>query len=416
MQTRPDGTVEHVERRTLDVFDSFYVDDIPVTKEQIKPLLVKGARISTFENRSSWYFLRVVTRNHASQVGFLTGLSGNALTLSRPQMSASKAIFTKPDKPSSGTDADGIVNLHYGYYRWLPTTIKLDEDALVRYQGQLIPWKQTQLSKWVKTPDYPDVSDLRRKVYQGNKDLAINGELQKRMSEMLTGHRAVLVQAARPQTRVEILPPRFGDWPKLVNERETRYLGGPCQLKGQFLGIMLPGNPVTKELDVRDYLKLTEEPQLKTTQAFRSYLLAGGPELPGPIWRGLYYKGEHWMVDGYFVNRDGLNWKPIYTPGLFFVAHIRRARSTPDLIATDSESVAAWGTITQVKGNTLTLKAPAIDEVPISGDQSVTLPANAAYYHLGRQLTAEQVRQMLVVGALVRVYPARPQTILINED
>lgn len=114
MQTRPDGTVEHLERRTLDVFDSFYIDDIPVTKEQIKPLLVKGARISTFENRSTWYFLRVVTRNHASQVGFLTGLSGNALTLSRPQMGASKAIFTKPDKPSSGTDADGIVNLHYG--------------------------------------------------------------------------------------------------------------------------------------------------------------------------------------------------------------------------------------------------------------------------------------------------------------
>ncbi|MEM7397028.1 MAG: hypothetical protein AAF492_32275, partial [Verrucomicrobiota bacterium] len=42
--TMRNGTVKKLEHRRLDEFETFYIDDIPVTEEEIKPLLVKDAR------------------------------------------------------------------------------------------------------------------------------------------------------------------------------------------------------------------------------------------------------------------------------------------------------------------------------------------------------------------------------------
>ena len=57
----------------LDQFETYFIDDIPVTAEQIGPLLVKGARVSTFENRDCWYFLRVTSAGAGSETGRVTG-------------------------------------------------------------------------------------------------------------------------------------------------------------------------------------------------------------------------------------------------------------------------------------------------------------------------------------------------------
>ena len=53
----------------LDQFETYFIDDIPVTADQIRPLLVPGTRVSTFENRDCWYFLRVTSVGADSEVG-----------------------------------------------------------------------------------------------------------------------------------------------------------------------------------------------------------------------------------------------------------------------------------------------------------------------------------------------------------
>lgn len=425
MQTLADGTVRKLETRGLDEFDTFYIDDIPVTQEQIKPLIVEGARISIFENRSSFYFLRVVTRAHDHKIGYLTKLEGNKLEMSRPQMGYSKALFRKPavdstsgGKPHPSITEANLVNLHYSQYPWLVSPVELDSDAVVKTQGETVPWKEANLEQWVKTVAYPDVSDLQERFNASNNEDEMREasvELQRRMRALLQGRVSVLVQNERKQDRIEILPPGFGDWKVLVNELKARPLGGPHQLAGQFMGIMLPGNPVQREVDTRGLGPHVQESRIRKTRAFHSYLVAGGPEKPGPLWRGIYSKGEHWMVDGFFADRDQVRWHQVYTPGLFFVAHIRRSRSTPDMIATDSELVKAWGIIRSIEGGTVQLEAPEIEHVPVAGKQTYTIPKGAEYYHLGQKLSDEQVKKMFVKGALIRVYPARPQTILLNE-
>ncbi len=423
MQKNVHGNVKMYITQPLNAFDVFYIDDIPVTQEEIAPLLIKGARISTFENQSSWYFLRVVTRAHHHKVGYMTQLEGNELTLARPQMGTKHQSYWALSGSTRAADADGVINLNYSYYPWLETKIVLDDNAVVKSGNQSGSWKNANLSQWVKRVEYPDVSDLRQ-AFIDSVDMKAKGEktnpqitteIKKRMSSLMKGRTAILVQAPRPHARVEILPAGFGDWQSLVSERNTKrpWKAEKNQLRGQFFGLMLPGNPVKKKLDTRDYFRMTDTPDLRETKAFASYLLAGGPEEAAPVWRGIYSK-QHYMMDGYFVDDDSLNISP-YTPGRFFVGHVRRGRSVSDIIATESEAAVAWGTISSVEGEEVKLESPEIEGVPVSGKQTYKIPADAEYYYLGKKLSEEEKQKMFKQGTLIRVYPARPQTILINE-
>jgi len=69
--------------------------------------------------------------------------------------------------------------------------------------------------------------------------------------------------------------------------------------------------------------------------------------------------------------------------------------------------------VTSIAERTLTLEAPQIEGVPVSGQQTYTLPDDAGFYFLGRKLTPEELPTYLKAGALIRVYPPRPQTLQV---
>jgi len=420
LQAEQDGTVRHFETRNLNQFRSYYIDDIPVTQEEILPLLKPGARISIMENRSFFYFLRVVTRAQEHKVGFPTGLEGRTLTLSRSQMAHSKQLFSKPEQNYKSRDADGVVNLNWVYYPWQEQQVSLDEDAVMQIDGKTQPATMETLSSLVRKVDYPEISDLRQRFLAGGNSGQAGGEvnasLRSRTRKMLEGRRAFLVQTARPRTRVEILPEGFGNWKDLITEKRlttSKKLEWDPQMQGQFFGVMLPGNPVRQIIDNRTYSQIRAGTGRKSeATTFQVYLLAGGPEEPGPVWRAQYRKGMTLMLDGYMISDMKF---AKFTPGRFAVAFTRRGRSTPDRIAVDSETVSAWGVVRKRNDRSVELEAPEIEGMPVSGVQQYEVPADAEFYFLGRKLSAEEVDGRFREGALIRVYPARPQTILVGE-
>ncbi|MCG8586094.1 MAG: hypothetical protein MI757_15405, partial [Pirellulales bacterium] len=151
--------------------------------------------------------------------------------------------------------------------------------------------------------------------------------------------------------------------------------------------------------------------KIKRTRAFDAYLLAGGPEKPGKVTRGIYYKGELILLDGLFVHYAPV-WKGLFQEGRFIAAHIRRGRSTPDLFAIESEPPVAWGTIEAIDGNTVTLAAPKIEGMATSGKQTLDIADDSEYFHLGLPIDRDKA---LNKGSLIRVFAPRPQTILVND-
>ncbi|MCG8586462.1 MAG: hypothetical protein MI757_17270, partial [Pirellulales bacterium] len=202
-----------LETRRLDEFMTFYIDDIPVTADQIKPLLKVGTRISIFENRSFFYFLRVVTRGADNHVGYLKSIDGRMMTIERPQLGPpNMGLFMR----KRGKDeAEKKVQLTYENFPHFERKIEIADDAVVKYDGKTMPWKDAEL-KPTPTKAPPSTADLP----------ATGGEVNKRIQEQaresFAGRAAVMVQAPRDRMRVELLPPGFGDWKNLVNEYQAR--------------------------------------------------------------------------------------------------------------------------------------------------------------------------------------------------
>ena len=100
-----------------------------------------GMRMVTMENKSNWYFLQVPNRNHDSHIGFLDAIDDQSITLVRPQIAANELM------PIDGK-ADRYRSVNYQDRPHWRYNIPLSDDAVVKIDGTVIPWRQAQL-----TPD-----------------------------------------------------------------------------------------------------------------------------------------------------------------------------------------------------------------------------------------------------------------------
>ena len=317
MTTKVDGTTKakklKSQRRGKDIIHCWYLDDIPVTWEEFKANVQIGSRVSTFENRGSWYYVHAAVREHGNDTGTVDKIE-ESVTLRRTQ--ANQGAIT----------GDFTI-----YKEFLHNTFAIEDDAIVIREGKRLPVKDN-----LKTEDQ------------------------------------VFVQQARKEMRVELLPPNFGQWQPLV----SRSLSACRQTIGNYLGIYTA--PITKGQVNLGGLHYTGEgepepgkeiPSNKPTKSIPPMSVSGftlanaiGHE-PKVVERGIYYKGGWWMLDGIWVTHDPL-WKNLDIPGAWYVAHFRRGRGTPDNFYQSSEAPAAWGVITKVEGNTVTLKTRKFQDSP----------------------------------------------------
>ena len=56
IMTHKDGSFK-AQNRSLNDFTSYFIDEIPVTREQFQKVLKPGLRMVTMENRDNWYFV-----------------------------------------------------------------------------------------------------------------------------------------------------------------------------------------------------------------------------------------------------------------------------------------------------------------------------------------------------------------------
>ena len=365
MTTKVDGTTFakplKSQRRGKDIIHCWYLDDIPVSWEEFKANVEVGTRVSTFENRGSWYYVHASLRGHGNDAGTIDRIEEGTVTLRRTQGNQLSVM------------GDYSVYKQYLYNRFA-----LEEDAVLIREGKPMPAK---------------------------------GQLQP--------EDVVFVLQARKQMRVELLPPNFGQWQPLV----SRSLQARRQTIGNYLGIYTaPIREGNINLGGLHYMG-EDEPEPGTEIPLEQPDKVGKADIVSAwtlanaigheaklVQRGIYRKGGWWMLDGIWVTHDPL-WKNPDVPGAWFVAHFRRGRSTPDNFFQASEAPAAWGVITKVEGKTLTLETPEIPGLTAS-PASITLDDDALYKRFSKQIPAEELLQ---VGNLIRIYSPRPQTFLSND-
>lgn len=371
IMTNRDGTFQ-LEHRRLRDFASYFIDEVPVTREQMAAALQPGTRMVTMENRSVLYFLYITPRSQGNVIGLLKAIDGNTLTLERPQIGQSSiGVF---ERDGGKKEADGQIHLTFEAYPHLEQTVTLDDDAVIIAGGKPMHWQKAKLQ--------PD-----------------SGPPHKRAS--------VLVQAKREKMRVELMPESYGDWHTLVNDKPTK--GENYELKWQHMGVVTSGIE-SRKINVNPP-KWSEK--IKDARGFSSHMLAGNdPGDSADTFRPIYHKGEAPIVDGYYVSNMPV-WKGdgMAVPGRIMVNFIRRGRIAPDRFAFSSENPVAWGTVDAIDGDTVSLQAPSIEGVTPSGKQSIQIDEDAEFFHLGLPIErAEAMKQ----GAILHIYPARPQTVLIN--
>ena len=90
---------------------------------------------------------------------------------------------------------------------------------------------------------------------------------------------------------------------------------------------------------------------------------------------------------------------------------MRRGRVTTDRVICSSENPVAWGVITEINGDSITLHAPHID----GARQVVNRPFHSSNrHHASTRINYRPPEKTLTVGNLIHVYNARPQTIIVN--
>ena len=135
---------------------------------------------------------------------------------------------------------------------------------------------------------------------------------------------------------------------------------------------------------------------IKGNMSYHMYRLAGkdghgdsfGQSEPGPYQVPIYFKGAWNILDGYYSNRFNFQ-HLMLRPGNFVVSTGRRSRTALDSIMYSTEHPAAWGTVTAIDGDTITVTAPEIPEAPLSGVQTVTLAVMPNSFRLVCQCSAK---------------------------
>ncbi len=430
---RPGGVIV----RPLDGFESFFIDDIPVSQQDILPLLVEGARITTQENRGWYYYLRVRSRSAGNELGFLTETktenNRQMVAIRRPQTKYRTLYSAGEDSIRKGArHVNGIIHLHPGFYVPLTTWVPLDADAVIVANGETHAWAHADLDRMVQPMedfDYrkielPNVTGVDR--VPGNEMLApYRAEIAAESAKVYDHLTAVVMQPARKRMRVEIIPEGYGDWESVTGRQFTRW---DKQMQGMFSGLLLSeGSLETRELLLQKYSERDKKNSAPAAApAFATFLLAGGRpqdgEEPGStIYRALHNQAARpvYMVDGMFSPPGDTDWKGI-VPGRLIVAHMRRSRPFADFIHLESESPSAWGTVTAIHGSVgektrLDVSAPDVPGIPVSGQQKVEIDEDAEYVYLGQPIEQHRLHEFLKKGALIRIYPKRPQTFLLND-
>ena len=167
-------------------------------------------------------------------------------------------------------------------------------------------------------------------------------------------------------------------------------------------------NPYGRKVELLSW-NGADKPKVTNAKVYDGYLLAGWRK-PGPIEVPIYHKGEWNIVDGYYSNRFNFR-HLLFEPGRQIVATTRRGRFTPDALAYSSELPAAWGKITKIDRDTVTVEAPAIEGVPVSGEQTLQLAADAEFVHLGQTIGRGEAIQE---GRLIQVYSPHPARFFID--
>ncbi len=358
--------------RMLTDFSSYFIDDVPVTMEDMAKVLKPGLRVATFENRSPWYFLHAETRNPDSQTGTLIEWKDGVVTLSRPQHKYTGRQGNKIENPGP----DGATFLDDVYFPPLRSEVSLPETVEVIGPGGEVKGIES-VGSYLKKP--------------------------------------VFYQAERTRLRVELLPEGYGAW-DLVTQNDS-FLGGIKQMQYSLLFVNRSTERVTKPVNTQPFDQRDERSErLRTLPVFDGHLLAGWhPSQTGGPLEVPPYKGGSIMIDGLYTNRhrDALDSLTLI-PGMHIVGTPRRGRMTPDSFRHSSEMPSAWGVVTAYDPETrgLTLKAPEIEGVDVSGEQTITLPEDVEYVRLGLPVEASDV---LKEGALLKLFAPHPARLFVGK-
>jgi len=371
---------------------AWYIDETPVPYEAVRPFLVEGQRLASFENRSLFYFTQVPARNQESKLGFVNTVGDDFIIIERHQTNTSdwgETHYTDGSGLPLALSRDGtIVSFSFDDFPNRERTVAIEPTAVVKIDGATYPWKG-----WVQ----PETVDLHTRP-----GLAAGNQ--------------VIVQAAR-KMRVELDLPDWGKWSEFVNDRAVDPVGGEQrQLQGNFYGVMMASETAVRNIQTAPY-PWPDFPRFEDVPTFPAWLLNGGPEEPGgPIYRPIYENNPHVVIDGFFVGQQTI-WQRWLEKGRHYVAATRRTRAAIGSFLMSSENPVAFGEITAINGNEVTLSAPLISDpehgtVAVSGVQVITLDADAEYFHLGARILKDGV---LKVGQLIKVWAPRPQTIVYNK-
>jgi len=367
IMTHRDGDYRDQVRR-LREFRTYFIDEVPVSREQLAKVVKPGMRMITFENRAFWYFIRVETRNPGSQTGRLVSIEDGVATLARPQHKYTHSYVK--GEPTGGRRVEDDGKTHFTQQAYPP----LENEVAVDAEAQVIA---------------PDGS------------VAATDTLGQHLGT------PVFFQPARAVQRVELIPPGFGDWDLVLNQG---FAGDQKQMQYSALHVMrstafdqrtvthLPADPKNEPKDVK-------------SKVFDAYLIAGWRE-PGEVVVPIYRKGEWNIVDGYYSNLFNFR-HLLLTPGRHVVSTSRRGRYSPDALAYSSEMPAAWGTITKIDDDTVTVQAPEIEGVTPAGEQTITIASNAEFVHLGEPTERAEV---LKPGTLIKVFNPHPARFYLDQS
>ena len=216
--------------------------------------------------------------------------------------------------------------------------------------------------------------------------------------------------------RVEVIPDGFGDWDSLVTHLNTGNGWGGREITHQFLAMCTAQQLERRSVNTRSPAALEQnngEEKLKELRGFEGHILAGvwAGQSEGAIFCPIYHKGQNVIVDGFYATGVP-HWEArMARAGRIMVCFQRRGRITPDRFAFSSEQPIALGTLTAVNGNTVNVSYPAIEGVAFSGDHQIDVPDDATFHRAGVTITSDEA---LRVGQMLMIYPARPQTIVVN--
>jgi len=327
-----------------------FIDDVPVTAEELLAAAKPGMRMIGFMNRKQWHYVSLVVRNAGVEVGYVQGVEGGTLKLSRPQanwpnqMSNAKSFSAKdfPDRQFSLELPDDMAGVgRKGEEVSVQDLLKPGRPVmLIPGAAMRVEWIPNAAERWIPT------------------------------QEPLLGN--------------------FGEYELRRNPKlnETFY-------RGAVTGTLLEGKAVKRS--VQNFLAGSEKPM-------ESWKL----DVPYGPNKGEYIlpsRGHKTLpiVAGHFNSFPQFN---VMKPGRRVTAWSYRNQKAPNWILFDAAEMVAEGRIQKVQGRTVTLVVSTLN-----GDEEkeITLDPDSIFHRLGVQTDA---RSVLTVGQIIRIYPSHPFTVV----